>query len=251
MILCPRRASGPGTGWAFSSDTPRLYFSGPLMGDKFTFSEAFTYDFSNQPVRGLPWPNNETRKQGWTSFTDFYYTFSAQHVLSVNVKLFPVRRQFDNIDSLIPQTASADYGQSGYSIGGNDHYLFEGGGILTTLAQFTDFDSYSHGQGPQDLQITPDRVAGQLLQRLDAHQHPAAGAGKLPLPRQTLAAAGTISKLGGDVVHRAYQGTSIYHPVQLLRADNSLAGEIDFGPVGHLTTVRHGTRRLCRGPLDF
>ena len=78
FVPTPRFESGHLVG--IQSDTPRLYFSGPLMGDKFTFSEAFTYDFSDQPVRGLAWPNNETRKQGWTSFTDFYYTFSAQHV---------------------------------------------------------------------------------------------------------------------------------------------------------------------------
>ena len=72
------------------------------MGDKFTFSEAFTYDYSSQPVRGLAWPNNQTRKQGWTSFTDFYYTISPQHLTSVNVKFFPARRQYDNIDTLIP-----------------------------------------------------------------------------------------------------------------------------------------------------
>ena len=43
-------------------------------------------------------------------------------------------------------------------------------------------------------------------------------------------------KIGGDIIHRNYQGTSIYDPVQLLRADHSLAGEIDFGPTGNLTT---------------
>jgi hypothetical protein len=43
-------------------------------------------------------------------------------------------------------------------------------------------------------------------------------------------------KIGGDIIHRVYQGTSTSHPVQLLRADNSLAGEIDFGPAGQFTT---------------
>ena len=161
FVPTPRFEAGHLVG--IQSDAPRLYFSGPLMGDKLTFSEAFTYDYSAQPVRGLAWPNNQTRKQGWTSFSDFYYTISPQHLVSVNVKFFPVRRQFDNIDSLIPQTASADYGQSGYSIGAHDHYLFTGGGILTTLAQFTDFDSYSHGQGAQDLLITPTGWEGNFF----------------------------------------------------------------------------------------
>ncbi len=233
FVPTPRIKSGHLVGIA--SDAPRLYFSGPLKGDKLTFSEAFTYDYSRQPVRGLAWPRNETDKQGWTSFTDFYYTVSARHVVSVNVKFFPERRQFDNINSLIPQTASADYGQSGYSIGANDHYLFTSGGILTTVAQFTDFDSYSHGQGPLDLQITPMGWLGNFFnawERSSAQQ-------QLQLnylfPRQQWHGRHDL-KIGGDAVHRAYQGHSHYHPIQLLRADNSLAEEIDFGPTGQLTT---------------
>lgn len=233
FVPTPRIKSGHIIGIA--SDAPRLYFSGPLKGDKLTFSEAFTYDYSRQPVRGLAWPRNETDKQGWTSFTDFYYTASAQHVVSVNVKLFPLRRQFDNIDSLIPQTASADYGQSGYSIGGNDHYLFTNGGILTTVAQFTDFDSYSHGQGAADLQITPMGWLGNFFNAWTRSSAQQQVQENYLFPRQHWHGRHDF-KIGGDVVHRSYQGTSLYHPVQLLRADNSLAGEIDFGPAGQLST---------------
>jgi len=233
FVPTPRFRSGHWVG--IESDTPRLYFSGPVLGDKLTFSEAFTYDFSDQPVRGLAWPNNETHKEGWTSFSDFYYTFSPQHLTSVDVKLFPVRRQFDNIDSLIPQTASADYGQSGYSIGAHDRYLFKGGGILTTLAQFTDFDSYSHGQGAQDLLITPTGWEGNFFNawtRSSAQQEVQEG---YLFPRKHWLGQHDFT-VGGDVVHRAYQGTSTSHPVQLLRADTSLAEEITFGSAGQLTT---------------
>ena len=233
FVPTPRFEAGHLVG--IQDDSPRLYFSGPLMGDKFTFSEAFTYDYSDQPVRGLAWPNNQTRKQGWTSFSDFYYTFSPQHLTSVDVKFFPVRRQYDNIDSLIPQTASADYGQSGYSIGGHDHYLFKGGGILTTLAQFTDFDSYSHGQGAQDLLITPTGWEGNFFNAWTRSSAQQEVQENYLFPRKHWHGRHDF-KVGGDVVHRAYQGTSIYHPVQLLRADNSLAEEIDFGPAGQLTT---------------
>jgi hypothetical protein len=233
FVPTPRFRSGHWVG--LESDTPRVYFSGPLAGDKLTFSEAFTYDYSDQPVRGLAWPNNERRKQGWTSFSDFYYSFSAQHLLSMDVKFFPVRRQFDNIDSLIPQTASADYGQSGFSIGAHDHYLRAGGGILTTAAQFTDFDSYSHGQGAQDLLVTPTGWQGNFFNawtRSSAQQQVQVN---YLFPRRQWHGRHEF-KVGGDAVHSAYQGTSLYRPVQLLRADNSLAEQIDFAPTGRLNT---------------
>ena len=233
FVPTPRFEAGHLVG--IQDDSPRIYFSGPLMGDKFTFSEAYTYDYSAEPVRGLAWPHNQNRKEGWTSFTDFYYTFSSQHLASVDVKFFPVRREYDNINSLIPQTASADYAQSGYSIGAHDHYLFPGGGILTTLAQFTDFDSYSHGQGAQDLQITPTGWEGNFFNAWTRASTQQEVQESYLFPRKHWLGRHDF-KIGGDVVHRAYQGTSTSHPVQLLRADNSLAGEIDFGPAGQLTT---------------
>jgi hypothetical protein len=233
FVPTPRFESGHWVG--IQDDSPRLYFSGPLMGDKFTFSEGFTYDYSSQSVRGLAWPNNQSRKEGWTSFSDFYYTFSPQHLTSVDVKLFPVRRQYDNIDSLIPQTASADYGQSGYSIGWHDHYVFQGGGILTTMAQFTDFDSYSHGQGSQDLLVTPTGWEGNFFNAWTRSSAQQEVQENYLFPRKQWLGKHDF-KVGGDIVHRDYQGTSIYHPVQLRRADNSLAEEIDFGAVGQLAT---------------
>jgi len=233
FVPTPRFRSGHMVG--IEDDSPRLYLSGPFMADKFTFSEAFTYDYSSQPVRGLAWPNNETHKQGWTSFSDFYYTFSPQHLTSVDVKFFPVRRQYDNIDSLIPQTASADYGQSGYSIGAHDRYLFPGGGILTTMAQFTDFDSYSHGQGSENLLVTPTGWEGNFFNAWTRSSAQQEVQENYLFPRQHWYGRHDF-KVGGDIVHRDYQGTSLYHPVQLLRADNSLAEEIDFGPIGQLDT---------------
>jgi hypothetical protein len=233
FVPTPRFQSGHLVG--IQDDSPRIYFSGPLMEDKFTFSESFTYDYSSQSVRGLAWPNNQSRREGWTSFSDFYYAFSPQHLTSVDVKFFPDRRQYDNIDSLIPQWASADYAQSGYSIGAHDHYLFPGGGILTTLAQFTDFDSYSHGQGAQDLLIAPTGWEGNFFNAWTRSSAQQEVQESYLFPRKHFHG-GHDFKIGGDVVHRVYQGTSISHPVQLMRADNSLAEEIDFGPAGQLTT---------------
>ena len=213
------------------NDTPRLYFSGPIWKDKLTFSESFIYDIVRNPVRGLTYPDNEVKKQGATSFTDFYYVFSAQHFASVNIKLFPYRRQYDNLASLIPQNASADYGQTGYSVGGNDHWLFSSGGILTTLVQFTRFDSYSHGQGPQDLLVTPEGWQGNFFnswtresQQLEVQQ-------SYQLGRRQWHGKHNV-KAGGDIVHRSYDGVSVSHSVQVFRTDNSVATQIDFSPAG-------------------
>ena len=102
----------------------------------------------------------EIKKQGFNSFTDLYYVPSAQSLITVNLKVFPLREQYDNIDSFISQPASSDYAQSGFSVGTTNRYMFSGGAVLTTLFQYTDFDSYARGQGSQDMILTPDNWEG-------------------------------------------------------------------------------------------
>jgi hypothetical protein len=210
-----------------SDDSPRLSFTGPIHSDKLSFSESLMYDLNKQPVRGLAWPHNEIKKQGFDSFTDLYYVSSPQNLVTANLKVFPLREQYANIDSFIQQSASSDYAQSGFSVGATDRYMFSSGGVLTTLFQYTDFDSYARGQGPQDMVLTPDNWEGnffnawtrastqqELLQNYQSGKKDWAG-------RHTL-------RVGGEFVHRAYNDVSKSQPVQLLRPDGSFAELITF-----------------------
>jgi hypothetical protein len=231
FLPSPRIKSGQIVG--IEDDSPRLSFTGPIFKDKLTFSEYTRYDLNKQPVRGLAWPHNEIKKQGFESFTDIYYVASPQNLVTGNLKVFPLREQYENIDSFIQQPASSDYAQSGFSLGSTDRYMFTNGGVLTTLFQYTDFDSYAHGQGPQDMVLTVDNWDGnwfngwtragreqELLQDYQSGNKEWAG-------RHTL-------KVGGDYVHRSYDDLSKSHPVELVRPDGSLAELITFQGAGTL-----------------
>ena len=231
FLPSPRIKSGHWVG--LEDDSPRLSFTGPILKDKLTFSEYTIYDLNNQPVRGLPWPHNEIKQQGFDSFTDLYYVSSPQNLVTGNLKVFPLRKQFANIGSFIQQPASSDYAQSGFSLGATDRYMFPNGGVLTTLFQYTDFDSYAHGQGPQDMILTVDNWDGnwfnawtragrqqELLQDYQSARKNWAGQ--------------HMFKVGGDFLHRSYSDVSKSHPVQLVRPDGSLAEEITFQGAGAL-----------------
>ncbi|MEJ2010480.1 MAG: TonB-dependent receptor plug domain-containing protein, partial [Acidobacteriota bacterium] len=58
--------------------SPRLNVTGPLWKNNLNFSESFIYNIQKIPVRGLAWPNNETKKEGWNSFTTLQYPTSAR-----------------------------------------------------------------------------------------------------------------------------------------------------------------------------
>lgn len=206
---------------------PRLSFTGPLIANKLNFSEAFFYELNKQPVRGLAWPHNETKKEGFNSFTEFQYIFSPQHLLSVTVHIFPIRHQFADINSLLPQSASSDSGQRGFALAGTDRRLLSAGAISTALFKFTKLDSYAHGQGSDPMLLTPGVTGGNYFNAWTrtSRQEEASESFEFPgingLGKHAL-------KTGINFIHRSFDGISRSRTVRLLRANGSLAEQIDF-----------------------
>jgi hypothetical protein len=228
FVPTPRIRSGHLVGIA--DNAPRLSFTGPLWRSRLNFSESFTYELVKQPVRGLAWPKNEIKTQGYNSFTNFQYIFSPQHFLTANVNLFPLRQQFADVNSLVPQSASSDYGQRGYSVAITDRALLASGGVLTTLVKFTRFSSYAHGQGPEDMLVTPNGWGGNFFNAWSRTSNQQEVLQSYQFPRWQRWGRHAV-KLGGDFVHRSYLGDSRSRPVQLLTTEGALAGQIDFsGP---------------------
>ncbi len=216
-----------------SQATPRVSFGGPISSSKVNFSEVFEYDVRRDPVRGLAWPNNEIKTQGFNSFTRVQAILSPQHVLSVDINIFPMRTQFANISALVPQTASSDHNQKGVSAGISDLHSFKSGALLRTALRYTRFDSNAHGQGSADMLINPEGWSGNFFDSWTrtANQFEAYPTFQLA-PKKWLGR--HELKIGADVTHRSYAGNSLSHPVQLLRQDGTLAEEIGFTGNGPL-----------------
>ena len=210
-----------------ATEAPRLFFDGPIIKNKLNFSEAVTYDVVKSPVYGLAWPHNETKKQGFDTYTSFQMLFSTKHILSFDVNGFSQRRQFANIRALVPQSASADDGQRGASLGANDKYQFDSGAVLSTVVRYTRFDSNSHGQGPDDMLISPEGWSGNFFNRWTRTANHLEAVPLYQFSPKTYLGQHDL-KVGVDLIHSSFNGTTLSHPIQLLRQDGSLAERIDF-----------------------
>src|SRR5271166_3797683 len=146
-----------------SRATPRVAFGGPLLKDKISFSQVFEYDVIRNPVRGLAWPRNEIKKQGFTSFSTLQAIVSPKQVVTVTLNVFPQRTQFANITALIPQTASSDYDRKGASASLSDVYSLPSGALFRVGLTYTRFDSNAHGQGDQAMLLTPEGWGGNFF----------------------------------------------------------------------------------------
>jgi hypothetical protein len=219
-----------------SQATPRVSFGGPIGEGKVNFSEVFEYDVRRDPVRGLAWPKNEIKSQGFNSFTRVQAILSPQHVFNADVNVFPMRTEFANITALVPQTASSDYDQKGVSAGISDLHSFRSGALLRIALRYTRFDSNALGQGSADMLVNPEGWEGNFFNSWTrtANQFEAYPtfqfAPKKWLGRHEL-------KIGADVTHRSYGGNSLSHAIQLLRQDRTLAEEISFTSNGPLNAA--------------
>jgi len=214
--------------------TPGVEFGGPLIKDKLNFSETMTYDFRKDPVHGLTWPWNETVTYSLVSFTEFQWTFSAKHLLNVNFNIFPSTILYANINTLIPQSASADIRRRGASMGISDAYQFDSGAVLTTLLRYTNFFNYQHGQGSLDMTISPEGWGGNYFNTFSRNANQLELLPILQLPTISWHGSHQI-QFGTDVLYRTFTGNSTSRTINLLEADNKTIDEtIAFLPGGNL-----------------
>src|SRR5713226_6041981 len=207
--------------------TPRIVFGGPVLGDKISFSEVFEYDVIRDPVRGLAWPRNEIKKQGFNSYSTLQAILSPKQVVTVTLNVFPQRTQFANITALIPQTASSDYDRKGASLSLSDAYTFSSGALFRMALNYTRFDSNAHGQGSEAMLLTPEGWDGNFFNAW------ARSAGQLEAsPTFQFAQRHFLGRheirVGDDVTRRSFRGSSRSQPIRIVRQDGSIAEEIRF-----------------------
>ncbi|MGA2096074.1 MAG: carboxypeptidase regulatory-like domain-containing protein [Candidatus Acidiferrum sp.] len=209
--------------------TPGVDFGGPLLGDKVFFSEVFQYDMKKFTIRGLPWPDDITKRQGFSSFSTLEFVLSPKQILTLTVNAFPLRIRHAGINALVPEPASNDLDQRGISTALSDKYQFDSGAIFSVLAQYTRFDSNAHGEGLADMTIGPEGWGGNFFNAWSRR-----GKSFQLLPSYQFKKVKLLGEheihVGVDYSYRSYFGTSAAQPVQLLELDGTLDEQINFQP---------------------
>jgi hypothetical protein len=216
-----------------SQATPGVSIGGPLIKGKLNFAESFEYDVRRDWVRGLTWPHNEIKRQGFNSFTTMQAILSPSHIVNVDVNVFPMRTQYADLRALIPQTAASDYNQKGVSLGVSDLHNFGSDQLLRIGFRYTRFDSNARGQGFANMLVTPDGWAGNFFDTWNrtANQYELSPLYQFA-PRKWLGRHDI--RIGVDITHRNYNGTDLPRPIQVLRQDGTPAEIIGFTPQGPL-----------------
>lgn len=208
---------------------PAISFDVPLIPHKLFLSEAFQYDLKKTTVEGLPWPNDISKRQGFSSFSTLEAILAPNHILTLTVNAFPLRTENIDISVLIPPPASNNLNQSGAAIALSDRYEFGSGATFSAVAQYTRFDSNAQGQGPADMLITPEGYGGNYFNQWSRRGKELQFLPTYEFPKKQWLGSHEV-RVGADVDWRSFFGTTESHPIQIFRQDNSLAETITFEP---------------------
>jgi Carboxypeptidase regulatory-like domain len=209
---------------------PSISFDVPLITHKLLFSEAFQYEMKKTTVEGLPWPYDISKKQGFNSYSTVEAILGTNHLLTLTVNAFPLRTEHIDISALIPQPASNSLNQSGVAIALSDRYEFESHAVLSTVGQYTRFDSNAHGYGPEDMLITPQGYDENYFNTWSRRGKEFQFLSTYEFSKKEWHGSHEI-RVGVDIDWRSFFGTTESHPIQILRGDNSLAETVNFSSV--------------------
>src|SRR5258708_4613864 len=154
-----------------AEDTPRVNFNGPLIKDRLFLSQSASYSISKQPVRGLPFPVNETKSESQSYFSQLDLVLSNRHSQTFTFGYFPQRDQFVNLDFFRPQPVTPNYKQKDFVVTVRDRYQVREG-LLQSAFSFKRFDADVWGQGDSDQTLTPTVERGNYFPPQAQPSHP-------------------------------------------------------------------------------
>lgn len=210
--------------------TPEISFDAPLIPHKLMLSEVFQYEMKKTTVEGLSWPNDISKRQGFSSYSTLEAILAKNHLLTLTANVFPLRTDHIDISALIPQPASNSFNQSGMAVALTDRYEFDSGAALTTVAQYTRFDSDAHGYGTADMLITPQGYGGNYFNQWSRRGKEFQFLTNYALSKKQWLGKHEI-QVGVDIDWRSFFGSTESHPIQILSGDNTLVETIDFSAV--------------------
>jgi len=212
-----------------AEDLPRLNFNGPLIKNRLYLSQSLSYAIAKNPVRGLSFPVNETRTEAQNYFSQFDLILSSGHTQRYTFGYFPERNQFIGLDFFRPQPVTPNYKQKDFVFSARDHYALDGG-LLETAISFKRFNANVWGQGTSEQTLTPTIEEGNYFATQDRRSRRLEFFSVYQFPKEEFFFGSHDVKIGFDLNSVSNQMNFSARPVNIARADSSLAERITFDP---------------------
>jgi hypothetical protein len=215
--------------------SPRVTFNGPLIANRFYFSEGLEYDLQKRPDRTLPFPFNESKQESVNSFTQLDYILSARNTISGTFHVAPRQMEFVNLDFFNPQPVTPTFSAHDYTGTVIDRWTI-GSNLLESTLAVKRFTGNVWGQGDQDMVLTPTGNRGNYFSQQNRRASRAEWIETFSLSPINLAGEHNL-KFGSSVSRTDNRGDFIARPVSIEDTAGRLVKRIDW--VGGRAFNRH------------
>ena len=213
-------------GWRIDGYNPRAEIGGPLVGDRIFLEQTaqLRYSIGDLPTR----PESEQRvTKALSSFTRVDANISPRHLLVGTVGVFPNVIDYANISTFTGPEASINLRLIGKQLSLTERALWTDRTVSETTFQWFQSRTDVDPQGTAPMELLPDATLGNFFNR----QHRTTSSYQIvhALTANREGVGGShVFKLGVDLLHTQYDGTSESRAVLIERADGTLVRRLDF-----------------------
>lgn len=218
-----------------SSFGPRLELGGPIVKERLYLEQTAQYRYSANDVPSRP--ENELQTAQWfSSFTRIDANLSPKHSLVTSGALFPSVTKGALLGTFVPPESTVELGEHANYGAVTERALWSDQLIGETTVQMHEYLADVTPLNGGSMELWPDtrrggfyntqRRTSSSVQWIETLSGSANGPTGLHL-----------FKVGVDVLHNNYEGTSISRPILVRREDGSLSRRLEFGGTAVNSTV--------------
>ncbi len=205
---------------------PRLSIRGPVRQDRVFLAQDVQFRYVATPVRSLP-DEPDVTLTSFDSFTRLDAVLSARHTLGGGLIVFPREVSRWTMNTFRPPETSPDFRQEGWSLGLLDRFAIAPDIVLETTLSSRRFEIEL---GPHDnapMVYRPQSQSGSYFNSQERHVRSLQWVQAVTLSRDWRGQ--HVIKTGTDMQWARFSGWSESRPVEVRRADGSLAELTVFG----------------------
>jgi hypothetical protein len=207
---------------------PRFSVRGPFVTDRVFFAQDFQFRYVSDPVRSLP-DEPTIDLTSFDSFTRVDGVVTPSHSLGALVVMFPREVSRLGMDTFRPPSVSPNFLQRGVSLGLQDRYALSSGVVLESTVAVRKFSTTVESEDDSEPMIfTPETRAGHYFNDQERDVTSLQWVETLTTSSDLWRGQHQF-KVGLDVQHSRFDGTSTSRAVEIHRLDGSLAESIAFG----------------------
>src|SRR5215470_290263 len=163
LLVRPRVRGGSIEG--IGAATPRVSFTGPLVKNRISITQALEYRYVRTPVNSLPPSERDTKLESFDSYTQIDAIINSKQTATVSLAIYPQKLDYFGLNTFTPQPATPDFHQRGYQVYLQHRYLTGEDSILTSQFSFKKFDADVTAQSDELYRLLPDTTEGGFFSR--------------------------------------------------------------------------------------